>query len=175
MAKTPRQREGDDFELYAVPAHLTANGYQVSFSHRSHGIYDHAAWKTGELLLVAARITTLSKRNPEFRRTEIEPLWELASSSSAPGFTVRAILATAFHAPTWSQKNQAFGPCRCSPRIPVDTLLDDEVPAVRYLELTGPPARQGQRPNWRPWSPDYALDGPLDGELEVRGVPALAS
>jgi hypothetical protein len=171
MARSKRSLEGTDFELYAVPAALRNDGYEVNFSHRSHGAYDHAAWKTGEILLVAARLTGIGKTNPGFSSAELAPLWAAVVQHNAPGFTVRAILATAEHAPTWSTKFEAFGPCRCQPRVPVDELLADGVPAVRYLELTGPPVGRGQRPNWRPWTPDYGLDG----ELEVRGVPALVS
>lgn len=169
MPRSKRSLEGTDLELYAVPAALRNDGYQVNFSHRSHGAYDHAAWKTGEILLVAARLTGIGKTNPGFSNAELAPLWDAVVSSSAPGFRVRAILATAVHAPTWSTRTESFGPCRCQPRIPVDELLADGVPAVRYLELTGPPVGQGRRPNWREWTPDYALGA------EVREETALAS
>jgi hypothetical protein len=139
-----RQREGRDLELYRVAPALEADGYGVTFSHQSKGPYDHVAWKVGQLLVVAARLTKVNLEtgaadaNPKFAQAELAVLWEFACRSR-PGFEVVPLVATALHA---AAPDKA---CRCSGLEP---------DPVRFLRLTGPPAAQGQRGRWEPWYPD---------------------
>lgn len=150
MFNLKRSKEGRDLELYAVPAALETDGYEVNFSHRSHGPYDHAAWKPGQLLLIGARLTGVDRTNPTFTATEINTLWQLASANTRPGFDVIPLIATAYHAPTVDRLGQP-GPCRCQHTHP------DLIDPIRYLQLTGPAVGRGQRANWKPWTPDYAI------------------
>lgn len=142
--KLARQKEGHDFELHRVAQALEADGYEVNFSHHSQGPYDHAAWKVGQLLVVAARLTRVSLEtgaadaNPKFAQAELAVLWEFACRSR-PGFEVVPLVATALHAAAPGKA------CRCSGLGP---------DPVRFLKLTGPPAAQGQRGRWESWHSD---------------------
>lgn len=138
-----RAKEGRHFELYGIHPALQNDGYQVNFSHMSKGPYDHAAWKIGQLLVIAARLTPAGldgpgDKNPKFHNTELAALWEM-SRQSKPGFEIVPLVATALHAAAPGKT------CLCGGHQP---------DPARFLRLTGPPARASHRGNWEPWTPD---------------------
>ncbi|WP_239382692.1 MULTISPECIES: hypothetical protein [unclassified Frankia] len=140
IARSKRDGEGHTLEMHSVPAALRAAGYEVVFADKSRGVADHVAWRPGQLLVIATRITAVKKRSPEFSRVEQQGLWDLTRDSRR-GFEVLALFATAYHAAAPGNV------CACSGLTP---------DPVRYLRMTGPPVGQGRRPSREPWVPDTA-------------------
>ncbi len=144
--KLKRTKEGREFELYGIAPELEPFGYQVTPARLSRGPYDVAAWRPGELLLVAARLTGVAldgsvNKNPEFRTRELEALWGFAQRSQE-GFKIVPLVSTALHA---AAPDKA---CRCSGKKP---------DRARFMILTGPLAGPSRRPNWEPWAPAVAV------------------
>ncbi len=142
-----RVHEGLDFEQHVIAATLEPNGYVCTRSHMSKGPFDLAAFKIGQVLLIPARLTAVGAANASFSYRELADVWRLVEQLSRPGFDVRAVTATAVHAPRRLQDG-TFGPCRCAGIEPGD------VDPVRFRELVTPPVKAGGRAVWRPWTPD---------------------
>lgn len=169
MARSPqviynkkRSDEGDDLERYALPYMLERDGYGAEYaalgrSHLSRGPFDWLGVKQGQILVISSRLMRTGRSTPSLTNAEAVALWRYVDLLSAPGLEVLAVIASAEHAPT-RRRDGSWGPCRCSPRVPVEELLDgDGDPVVQFWRMTAAPvAGQGRRPSYEPWSPDFA-------------------
>ncbi len=141
-----RTLEGIDFEVYNVAPPLIAAGFHVGISRLSEGPFDVWAFRPPLVLVIAARLTRLSRDGtvaaaPRFSTAERAVLWDMVEQST-PGFEVMALTATAVHAAAAGGEG-----CECS-GLPSDP--------VRFMVMTGPPAGPGRTPNEKLWLPEAA-------------------